>query len=598
MSKNEKKAEERFGNYKLTNKKVIYIDPETKEESVIAKHLKIQSILENLENGEIRLKLEFWYRGQMKIEEIARSQLTSYELPKLLDTGLDVFDHKAKKVISYLSVQEEYAPLEYNHSHVGWAVHEGKPVYKHLKAINTDGSLTSSYIGEEPPLKSTGTLEKWNSLINQEVIGTPTLELALVMGFSSVIVGLINIDGEIDSLVFHLWGDSTKGKTTAAKLAVSPFGKPSTTEGLINTWNGTKNSLISKVKNNHGIPFVVDEASVNSMKDFTQMTYQLASGIEKSRLTKEAKLRKPETWATTIISTAEKSLVSNSSQNVGQLMRVFEFEEVTWTKDAPNADRLCDGITLNYGHAGPLFAEHVAGLEEEALVTKWHEWTKWLYKRIEESQGTDRFTHRIANKLSILLLTADLVKEGLGLQLNIDGIADLLLEQNAQTADLRDIGGKAMQLVIGQIIEHKSKFEKEHTPGDFDASSYECWGRLKHVGNQVEVSVLPHKFREILQKCGFEDEKVVLSNWKAKGYLIHDKGKNQKKTTVHNADEKHKHKDKRTPTICFRVPRQSLSLETDAQPARNRPQPMHEAIDEAVDQFLENNEQHEEGDPS
>lgn len=587
MHKNKSMKPENYGNYKVDNNKIIYVDPDDKEEKVISDHVKIKEILQNIETNEIKLILEYWYHNRMHEMEISRQSLSKYEIRKLLKYGVDVYEHKADRVAHFLSIQETYAPKEYMHSHLGWAVHEDSPIYKHDHIISSEEQF-SRYDGELT-LESSGTYDEWQSIIEEEVLGVTTLELALVFGFSSVVVGYLAQEIDLDSLVIHIWGDSTKGKTTAAKLVVSPFGKPTTSQGgLLHTWNGTPNSLINKLANNRGIPFVLDESSMGNINDFTKMIYQLAGGIEKSRLTKEAKQRERQTWATTIISTAEKSLLSNASQNIGQMMRLFEFDNITWTRDAMNADNLRHGVESHYGHAGPLFAKYLLEQEEGYVKEKWKAWSQTLFNQMQE---VDRFSDRIANKLSLLLVTADLVREALNIPLNIDGISNLLIQQNQQSQGSRDIGENALEAIKAKIYEHNSKFEKEHPPGDLESNGYECWGRIKKGGKFTEVYILPHKFRELLMECGFEDERVVLADWKQKKYIKHDSGTYQKKTSIKKIDEDLKHNDGRVKTYCILLPKDALSVkETKQLPARKRPVPSQKGNDSQLKNMLEGKE--------
>ena len=88
------------------------------------------------------------------------------------------------------------------------------------------------------------------------------------MGFSAVLVGYINkfLNIHSDSLIFHICGNSTTGKTTAAMVAVSGFGDPK--EGprsLIQSFNGTNNALTKVIANIDGMPIVCDETSLTTM---------------------------------------------------------------------------------------------------------------------------------------------------------------------------------------------------------------------------------------------------------------------------------------------------------------------------------------------
>ena len=101
-------------------------------------------------------------------------------------------------------------------------------------------------------------------MFHNEIKGNTALEAMMSIGFSAPIVGyLYRKDKHTDTLIFHMAGKSTTGKTTASKAAISPFGVPDTKgKGLFRTWNGTTNAIINSLGGNFGIPLVFDEFSM------------------------------------------------------------------------------------------------------------------------------------------------------------------------------------------------------------------------------------------------------------------------------------------------------------------------------------------------
>lgn len=126
-------------------------------------------------------------------------------------------------------------------------------------------------------------------MVKQWVIGRANLELALTIGLSAPVVGMIGNDLGLESPLIHIWGESTEGKTTAAMLAISVFGFPNIREekGLMRNWN------------------------------------------------------------TTVISTGEHSIYGKSKQNTGLYMRLLEFGNVQWTESAEQSEKINVGIVIN-----------------------------------------------------------------------------------------------------------------------------------------------------------------------------------------------------------------------------------------------------------
>jgi putative DNA primase/helicase len=300
---------------------------------------------------------------------------------------------------------------------------------------------------------------------------------------------------------------------------VSPFGLPSRKEGgLILKWNGTSNEIEGQLANNHGLPIALDEASMNRMKDYTEMIYVLAEGSEKARMTKELTMRERRRWSGFVFSTAEHSLHTKSNQNTGLKVRLFEIGNRFWTKSAENSKRLTFGLLKNYGHAGPMFVQYLLTIGKERVLETWRKWAKTCFERMEIK---DPFSHRIADKLGLIMATAELVNERFDFTLNLDAILGMLLEIEQQTAGMRDVGANAYNYFKQMVIQHRSKFEGEF----FRENGYECLGRITRKGNEIEVSMLTQPFRQWMAEGGFEDVDVILQNWKEKGYLDHDKDK-------------------------------------------------------------------------
>ena len=101
--------------------------------------------------------------------------------------------------------------------------------------------------------------------IQVQLNGHTPLELMICIAISALIIGMLNRSkiGGFDSLLVHLVGSSTTGKTTAGMLGVSLAGSPSPNEGLLQTYNGTKNAMARKLASNHGVLTVLDESTMN-----------------------------------------------------------------------------------------------------------------------------------------------------------------------------------------------------------------------------------------------------------------------------------------------------------------------------------------------
>ena len=247
---------------------------------------------------------------------------------KLQNTGIDVIKGNVKHVVECIRECEESITKKYIHSKLGFMDYKGKTIYKLHEAIG----LNSTYVGT-CEIEPKGSYDKYLEMINNHILGNPELEFALSSGLSSILLGYIGEDLGLESNIIHLVGNSTTGKSTALKLAISSFGYPDIKKnGLYGTYNGTNNALIKKLCGLKGIPYALDEISMSDNNNFTKFIYSLANGADKERLNKDSELMEKESWLTTILSNGEKSITRSSNNNAGLQVRVIEAENFTWTK--------------------------------------------------------------------------------------------------------------------------------------------------------------------------------------------------------------------------------------------------------------------------
>ncbi|USG65364.1 DUF927 domain-containing protein [Brevibacillus ruminantium] len=484
----------------------------------------IKETQQNIDDGMYQIVLRYWFIDQWHELKIKRSQLQVNELTKLLDYGVDVPNHKVRHIAKFLSLHEDAAPLKKVHKKLGWAKHDGALVYKHQKMIGSNLPYSSEYVDDLSLQK--GTYAGWKQVIEQEVLGYIPLEFALVCGFASPLISLIARFIDIEVLMFHIFGDSSQGKTSALRVFISPFALPSKQEGgLILQWHGTLNGLVAQIKEKHGIPITLDEASMNRMNNFTEFLYLLAEGREKARMTKEVEERKRESWSGIVFSTAEHSLKAKSNQNAGLSVRLQEIGNIKWTTSPDNAKKIKEGLFEHYGHAGPRFVEYLLRKGKDDIIERWKKWSTICCEKMEYKDG---LSARIADRFALILATAELMNELFDFQVNIDGILAFLLKMDQENIESRDLGERAYQYLKQKVVEYQAHFIMDGAP-----PSRDCMGRItRHPGKGVEVEIMKEPFRRLIHEGGFDDSSVVLQSMKAKGYMDHEEKKLTRKRKI------------------------------------------------------------------
>jgi hypothetical protein len=513
---------------------ILSYDSKKQEITIVAPKVIVNKVLKNIDTKAVFLELIYSFKGEEKHLIIPRKHLSKYHLIQYQEQGFPVYEHNATNLIKHLVNQEQIAPIGLVHSQIGWSTYKDTLTFKAYKCVGID----SKYVGKLS-IKPKGKYKKWLKLIKQYVIGHIPLEVALVCGLSSMIVGLIGKTIGADTLFIHICGESSQGKTTATRLALSAFCFPDVREnGLFTTWDFTDNGMGGQLSDNYGLAIAFDEVSMSKQNDFTRAIYKIAAGKDKARMQKDLTMVKPSSWATTAISTGEFSLSSKTNQNTGLKMRLLEFSNVTWTKDAKSADEIKEIVLENHGHGALKLAEHLAQIGKEAVIQKWREYKDLCFERIIQK---DHFSNRISAKLAIIMVTAEFVEKALEIELHKESILEFLIENENRSTETRDIGENAYDYFCQQFTINRRHFHNSYNNSHFEAAeNLERWGIISHNKNGVfEVAIVKSIFERLMKQGGFEDVNVILKNWKQKEYLDYEKGRNTRKRKLFGGPEVH-----------------------------------------------------------
>ena len=483
----------------------------------------------NIDTNNVMLPITTKYLNRdIKILIPRDKAMSKREIIKLSLQGADVTEENAKYHIRSIEYQErKIGRVNNTHSELGFAKYKEKEIFKLYKAINED----SSYVGALD-LKPKGNLGNYLDDLREHVV--PYKNIAFALGVSSSIVAKLNMHyKDINTLLVHLFAESTKGKSTAAMLAISVWGNPNLSGGgLYNTWNSTENALSTSLAGNYGIAYALDELSMSKIEDTTSLIYNLVGGKDKARLTKDIELRAAATWTTSIISTGEVSLLSKAKNNTGLDIRVLELGGIVWTEDANHSDQVKALVNRNYGVFGADFVKRLIEFPADRLKEIFEEEREIFIQKVKEKNIQDDMLSRTSCKYAIVTLTIRLINsryKDRGIILDIEGIRELLVDTEINSINRRGIKRKAEDWLIQYIESNASKFKS----GKETNTNVDYWGTRKELPNgELEVAILTNKFEEIMRKGKFEDTKVVLEQLKKEGKLEYEAGRLTRKRKV------------------------------------------------------------------
>lgn len=485
----------------------------------------------NIDTNNVMLPITTKYLNRdIKILIPRDKAMSKREIIKLSLQGADVTEENAKYHIRSIEYQErKIGRVNNTHSELGFAKYKEKEIFKLYKAINED----SSYVGALD-LKPKGSLGNYLDDLREHVVPYKNISLAFALGVSSSIVAKLNMHyKDINTLLVHLFAESTKGKSTAAMLAISVWGNPNLSGGgLYNTWNSTENALSTSLAGNYGIAYALDELSMSKIEDTTSLIYNLVGGKDKARLTKDIELRAAATWTTSIISTGEVSLLSKAKNNTGLDIRVLELGGIVWTEDANHSDQVKALVNRNYGVFGADFVKRLIEFPADRLKEIFEEEREIFIQKVKEKNIQDDMLSRTSCKYAIVTLTIRLINsryKDRGIILDIEGIRELLVDTEINSINRRGIKRKAEDWLIQYIESNASKFKS----GKETNTNVDYWGTRKELPNgELEVAILTNKFEEIMRKGKFEDTKVVLEQLKKEGKLEYEAGRLTRKRKV------------------------------------------------------------------
>ena len=145
-----------------------------------------------------------------------------------------------------------------------------------------------------------GSLADWQALA-QLAQGNSRLCLALGCAFAAPLLHLL----DHESGGFHLYGDSSDGKTTAALFALTVWGNP---KGLKLTWEGTAHGFSNTAAAKNDGLLVLDEIGQASARTAAQTAYAVLNGTGKIQGAKDGGNREIQRWRIMLFSTGEKTL--------------------------------------------------------------------------------------------------------------------------------------------------------------------------------------------------------------------------------------------------------------------------------------------------
>lgn len=519
-----------YNQYTLSNEQLTVLK-ETRDgnqyEVDLSPPLFVDKRFQSIHTNEMDMVLKLKVNNNYITEKVPMQTMTSLG-GFLAKKGLPVASSNIRDVQQFLIQQQQETPVFPQYEHLGFVQDRDGTLFIGLsEALGHPNKSIRPDLAKLPSDVSTkGTLAGWVNLVEQQVIGVIPLEFILGVAASALIVGYYAKTGQDkDSIMVQLVGTSTTGKTTAAQLAISLFGPPiKGVKKLFQSFSSTANALPRMLGNNFGVPFLIDELSLAGSKDLTEFIYLLGENREKGRMTESLDLAEQLSWHTSILMTGENSITSQTNQNLGLLVRLFEYEIKQWTNDANHADIIKNTVKQHYGHAGIVYADYLTqGLNHLTNVVE-----EWREKFINEMIVSD-VRNRIAEKYAMILAGLQLLGEALELEFNLEKVFRFVLMNEKLLQQKRDIADAVYQDVIADVISTTNMFHVNNVL----SNAFKTKGLIKNHGNGTcSIYYLKSEFQNFLKQHGYTNETTVTNALKKKKYFKHEQGRVTTRTKI------------------------------------------------------------------
>lgn len=490
----------------------------------------------------ITVEAKFWHasentekiiisNGKDKEHTFDSDILTARKLPSLIKYGHSINENYIKDLSYALQLMRDELPtsdlydgsgiIETPHGYIVMidTIYTSKQ-YDQLSSL--DPIVDSAY-----PLEPKGTFKDWLNMYINEVKGHLLLELAVVFGISALVTSFLKYKREIEfaGIIFSFTGQSSTGKSTAAALAVSVAGNPTKgNQTLFRGWNATRNALESYLSNNFGIPIVFDELSSATFKDTTGLLYSITEGQGRQRSNVHGEVKTPKNWGTSVISTSEYSIFTDSAKNDGLRVRTIEINE-QFTTNATNADNIKKAVALNYGHVLPLVAQYLINREDEVI--------QWFYKEMDwfDAKLKDEKSNtgtRMFKRYAVITTSAKILGRVLATDIDIAKIRDYFIDYHGHTVSERSLADKAIEVITQFVAQNRGKFSDDKALKNM----MENYGLIALKDDYIEVKIIASVFKNMLAEHHFQDVNNVVNALKDKGFIESDRDRITTKRTV------------------------------------------------------------------
>lgn len=369
-------------------------------------------------------------RHELKISEGKLSTRQSEVFEDLVNGGLEIFttpsSGRPNRVVDFIrSYPREALPKLCSTKSFGWHdIGHAFVLPDRIigETISGEGVLFDGDESGAPKYTSKGTLKDWQDTVGKIAMYSYRISFCICAALASP---LLNIVG-MESGGFHFVGESSKGKTSAQRAAVSLFASAKK-GGELKSWRSTDNGVEGLAAGHNDLPLIFEEMNQANPKNLKEIIYMLANESGKNRMSKGTQVKATASWRLIFISSGEKTATeymreANLKNEDGGEIRLANiplddgemgiFDSLPDGVDAKTLAEKLQTITETkyYGTAGP---EFIARLVDDIKQNGINAFTENLEQGLTEFQKTvnsdpDPMVGRVARRFALVAVAGEL----------------------------------------------------------------------------------------------------------------------------------------------------------------------------------------------
>lgn len=238
-------------------------------------------------------------------------------MQELVDLGFFAYPHRERRLAEYLASSARIAKNQIlTTGRTGWIENSSDS----LVIVRSDGTVLGKHPSNKmviyQPEKSkpkkimcSGSVSGWKKNVATNCRGQSILTFAMCF---SLLAPLSRFAGTGSNAV-HIYGGTTRGKTTTTQIAASIWGNASdprtSKDSSIELWNATSNGMEGLCAEHNDSLLPMDESGAISDKvKLGELIYMMSGGQGKAAMTKDRDLRDRSQWINAIFSSGELSM--------------------------------------------------------------------------------------------------------------------------------------------------------------------------------------------------------------------------------------------------------------------------------------------------